>query len=175
MGLSGLATANSARATFAALSNEVTRWLTGLCQPAPTYCPDDPLLEHFAAPREHIKDKGDRYDLRVDLPSLDAKHVSVFSQGQRLLLCGKPRQVQRARPAAMEARAGVCQAAQNCPGCEAGQLLTSFRMPPDADLPRMSAAFTQGSLAVRVPKRGQSNEAQDTRTSPGSPRGKAQA
>lgn len=101
-----------------------------------------PLADGLAfTPAAELKDKGDHYDLAVELPGIDEPDIAVELAGDALRISGE-------KHAESQEKAGDCLMSERSYG-KFQRLLT---LPPDADPDHIEAKYRHGVLKITIGK-----------------------
>lgn len=122
------------------LQSEVNRLFEGLF---PTRGDGGQSAAETAAwsPQMDVLEADDHYRLRIDLPGVDRKHVTISAEGQRLIIRGERQRETR-------------QSDENVLRTERmqGRFYRAVTLPVDIDPDQAQASFNNGVLTVDLPK-----------------------
>lgn len=101
-----------------------------------------PLADGAAfSPAAELKDKGDHYDLAIELPGLDDKDIEVELAGDTLRISGEKQEES-------EEKAADCLISER----SYGKFQRRLTLPADADTDRIEAKYRHGVLKVTIGK-----------------------
>lgn len=100
-------------------------------------------LADWFAPRSEAKASAAAYEIAVELPGVKQDDIEIALQEGVLTVTGEKRSARK------EEGEDYFFSER-----EYGRFQRSFRLPPDADGDKISAAFSDGVLTLSVPKRG---------------------
>lgn len=121
------------------MQSEIDRLFGGIF---PTMRTEDPEAETAVwAPRVDLVESGDAYHIHADLPGVTKDDVNVNYHDGVLSISGERRAIEPAE-------------GENCVRLERsfGRFYRSFTLPKTVDEKKISAAYAEGVLTVRVPK-----------------------
>lgn len=93
------------------------------------------------SPAAELKDKGDHYDLAIELPGLDDKDIHIELAGDTLRISGEKQEES-------EEKTADCLISER----SYGKFQRHLTLPPDADRDRIEAKYRHGVLRITIGK-----------------------